>query len=193
MASRPPFTAYLQRVMAKTLICNNPGNIEYIERIFPVLKDDEVLLKIKSGWYLRHRYPCVCWPPALFCLSARAGSRNLRRGGNVSKSCSTAKVVGQRYSVIPCIPLRRLRSLPGRKPTAVRTSAVWRLTRRRLFSEYLAVREQNLVELSDNSPTARARWLSVSPSAPTQHAALTRSRSKTLGSRRRADCWPPPR
>ncbi|MFG5995038.1 hypothetical protein, partial [Salmonella enterica] len=31
----------------KTLICNNPGNIEYIERDIPHLKDDEVLLKIK--------------------------------------------------------------------------------------------------------------------------------------------------
>ncbi len=32
----------------KTLICNNPGNIEYIERDIPHLKDDEVLLKIKA-------------------------------------------------------------------------------------------------------------------------------------------------
>lgn len=31
----------------KTLICNNPGNIEYIERDIPHLKDDEVLLKLK--------------------------------------------------------------------------------------------------------------------------------------------------
>ncbi len=32
----------------KTLICNNPGNIAYIERDIPHLKDDEVLFKIKA-------------------------------------------------------------------------------------------------------------------------------------------------
>ncbi len=47
MASRPPFTVYLQKRLSMKR-CNNSGNIEYIERISH-LKDDEVLLKIKAA------------------------------------------------------------------------------------------------------------------------------------------------
>lgn len=58
----------------KTLICNNPGNIEYIERDIPHLKDDEVLLKIKAVGICGTDIHAFAGRQSLFCLSARAGS-----------------------------------------------------------------------------------------------------------------------
>lgn len=58
----------------KTLICNNPGNIEYIERDIPHLKDDEVLLKIKAVGICGTDIHAFAGRQPVFCLSARAGS-----------------------------------------------------------------------------------------------------------------------
>lgn len=67
----------------------------------------------------------------------------------MGKSCSTAKV-GQRYSVIPCIPCGACAACREGKTNCCENVSLYGVHRDGGFSEYLAVREQNLVELSDN-------------------------------------------
>lgn len=67
----------------------------------------------------------------------------------LGKSCSTAKV-GQRYSVIPCIPCGACAACREGKTNCCENVSLYGVHQDGGFSEYLAVREQNLVELSDN-------------------------------------------
>lgn len=87
----------------KTLICNNPGNIEYIERDIPHLKDDEVLLKIKAVGICGTDIHAFAGRQPFFAYPRVLGHEICGVAEMLGKSCSTAKV-GQRYSVIPCIP-----------------------------------------------------------------------------------------
>lgn len=109
----------------KTLICQQPGVMEYVEKDIPTPADNEVLLKIKAVGIcgtdihaFAGRQPFFSYPRVLgHEICAEAVSRG--------SQCQTAQL-GQRYSVIPCIPWR-VRSLSGRENELLRTCfAVWR-------------------------------------------------------------------
>ncbi|WP_186796066.1 alcohol dehydrogenase catalytic domain-containing protein, partial [Salmonella enterica] len=87
----------------KTLICNNPGNIEYIERDIPHLKEDEVLLKIKAVGICGTDIHAFAGRQPFFAYPRVLGHEICGVVEMLGKSCGRAKV-GQRYSVIPCIP-----------------------------------------------------------------------------------------
>lgn len=156
----------------KTLICNNPGNIEYIERDIPHLKDDEVLLKIKAVGICGTDIHAFAGRQPFFAYPRVLGHEICGVAEILGKSCSTAKV-GQRYSVIPCIPCGACAACGKEKPTAVRTSRCMAFTRTAALANIWPFVNKIWLNCRITSPTARARWLSVSPSAPTQYAALT--------------------
>ncbi|WP_250551060.1 alcohol dehydrogenase catalytic domain-containing protein, partial [Escherichia coli] len=87
----------------KTLICQQPGVMEYVEKDIPTPADNEVLLKIKAVGIcgtdihaFAGRQPFFSYPRVLgHEICAEAVSRG--------SQCQTAQS-GQRYSVIPCIP-----------------------------------------------------------------------------------------
>ncbi|ENT3493840.1 alcohol dehydrogenase catalytic domain-containing protein [Salmonella enterica] len=156
----------------KTLICNNPGNIEYIERDIPHLKDDEVLLKIKAVGICGTDIHAFAGRQPFFAYPRVLGHEICGVAEMLGKSCSTAKV-GQRYSVIPCIPCGACAACREGKPTAVRTSRCMAFTRTAALANIWPFVNKIWLNCRITSPTARARWLSVSPSAPMQYAALT--------------------
>ncbi|ECG4407215.1 hypothetical protein DD992_18020, partial [Salmonella enterica] len=133
----------------KTLICNNPGNIEYIERDIPHLKDDEVLLKIKAVGICGTDIHAFAGRQPFFAYPRVLGHEICGVAEMLGKSCSTAKV-GQRYSVIPCIPCGACAACREGKTNCCENVSLYGVHQDGGFSEYLAVREQNLVELSDN-------------------------------------------
>ncbi|EIZ0733184.1 alcohol dehydrogenase catalytic domain-containing protein [Salmonella enterica] len=133
----------------KTLICNNPGNIEYIERDIPHLKDDEVLLKIKAVGICGTDIHAFAGRQPFFAYPRVLGHEICGVAEILGKSCSTAKV-GQRYSVIPCIPCGACAACREGKTNCCENVSLYGVHQDGGFSEYLAVREQNLVELSDN-------------------------------------------
>lgn len=156
----------------KTLICNNPGNIEYIERDIPHLKDDEVLLKIKAVGICGTDIHAFAGRQPFFAYPRVLGHEICGVAEMLGKSCSTAKV-GQRYSVIPVFLAALAQPAGKEKPTAVRTSRCMAFTRTAALANIWPFVNKIWLNCRITSPTARARWLSVSPSAPMQYAALT--------------------
>lgn len=156
----------------KTLICNNPGNIEYIERDIPHLKDDEVLLKIKAVGICGTDIHAFAGRQPFFAYPRVLGHEICGVAEMLGKSCSTAKV-GQRYSVIPCIPCGACAACREGKTNCCENVSLYGVHQTAALANIWPFVNKIWLNCRITSPTARARWLSVSPSAPTQYAALT--------------------
>ncbi len=75
--------------MKNAFICNNWEISNTLKRIFPHLKDDEVLLKIKAVGICGTDIH-ACWPPAL-AYPRVLGHEICGVAEMLGKSCSTAK------------------------------------------------------------------------------------------------------
>ena len=132
----------------KTLICQQPGVMEYVEKDIPTPADNEVLLKIKAVGIcgtdihaFAGRQPFFSYPRVLgHEICAEAVSRG--------SQCQTAQS-GQRYSVIPCIPCGECAACREKKTNCCERVSLYGVHQDGGFSEYLAVREDNLVPLPD--------------------------------------------
>lgn len=132
----------------KTLICQQPGVMEYVEKDIPTPADNEVLLKIKAVGIcgtdihaFAGRQPFFSYPRVLgHEICAEAVSRG--------SQCQTAQS-GQRYSVIPCIPCGECAACREEKTNCCERVSLYGVHQDGGFSEYLAVREDNLVPLPD--------------------------------------------
>lgn len=133
----------------KTLICNNPGSIEYIDRDMPHPKDDEVLLKINAVGICGTDIHAFAGRQPFFSYPRVLGHEICGTVDMLGKSCRTAKV-GKRYSVIPCIPCGTCAACKEGKTNCCESVSLYGVHQDGGFSEYLAVREQNLVELPEN-------------------------------------------
>lgn len=132
----------------KTLICQQPGVMEYVEKDIPTPADNEVLLKIKAVGIcgtdihaFAGRQPFFSYPRVLgHEICAEAVSR-----GSQSQTAQS----GQRYSVIPCIPCGECAACREEKTNCCERVSLYGVHQDGGFSEYLAVREDNLVPLPD--------------------------------------------
>ena len=132
----------------KTLICQQPGVMEYVEKDIPTPADNEVLLKIKAVGIcgtdihaFAGRQPFFSYPRVLgHEICAEAVSRG--------SQCQIAQS-GQRYSVIPCIPCGKCAACREEKTNCCERVSLYGVHQDGGFSEYLAVREDNLVPLPD--------------------------------------------
>lgn len=133
----------------KTLICNEPYSIEYIERDVPSIQPNEVLLKINSVGicgtdihaYTGHQ-PFFSYPRVL----------GHEISGTVSKVGSRCQDIseGQRCAVIPAIPCGQCAACVEGKTNCCEEISLYGVHQDGGFSEYLAVLEDNLVKLPDN-------------------------------------------
>ncbi|MBM7035423.1 zinc-binding alcohol dehydrogenase family protein [Vibrio ulleungensis] len=133
----------------KTLICNEPNSIEYIERDIPQIQDNEVLLKIRSVGICGtdiHAYagrqPFFSYPRV---LGHEISGEVIKVGEKVASATA-----GKRYSVIPCIPCGVCAACRDGKTNCCEDVSLYGVHQDGGFSEYLAVYEDNLVELPDS-------------------------------------------
>ncbi|WP_159565519.1 zinc-binding alcohol dehydrogenase family protein [Budvicia diplopodorum] len=133
----------------KTLICHCPEKIEYVERDLPNLNDDEVLLKIRAVGICGTDIHAFAGRQPFFSYPRVLGHEICGAVEKLGKSCRSVKV-GQRYSVIPCIPCGVCVACREGKTNCCEKVSLYGVHQDGGFTEYLAVREQNLVALPDN-------------------------------------------
>lgn len=133
----------------KTLICHEPYDIEYIERDIPQVKDNEVLLKIKAVGICGTDIHAYAGRQPFFSYPRVLGHEICGEAQQIGKACTDIKV-GQRYSVIPCVPCGVCPACQEEKTNCCENVSLYGVHQDGGFSEYLAVREQNLVEVPDS-------------------------------------------
>ncbi|WP_413113628.1 zinc-binding alcohol dehydrogenase family protein [Thaumasiovibrio sp. DFM-14] len=133
----------------KTLICNEPNHIEYIERDVPVLLPNEVLLKINAVGICGTDIHAYAGRQPFFSYPRVLGHEIAGIVEKVGENC-TKIAVGKRYSVIPCVPCGVCSACNEGKTNCCENVALYGVHRDGGFSEYLAVYENNLVELPDS-------------------------------------------
>ncbi|EFA4826523.1 zinc-binding alcohol dehydrogenase family protein [Escherichia coli] len=140
----------------KTLICQQPNTIEYIERDIPELKADEALLKIRAVGICGTDIHAFAGRQPFFSYPRVLGHEICGVVEQTGSACLRVKK-GQRYSVIPCIPCGICPACQEGKTNCCENVSLYGVHQDGGFSEFLAVREENLVELpSDLSDNAGA-------------------------------------
>ena len=132
----------------KTLICHRPGDIQYIRRDIPALKENEALLKIKAVGICGTDIHAFAGRQPFFSYPRVLGHEICGEVVSFGNACTTLKT-GQRYSVIPCIPCRQCAACREGKTNCCEQVSLYGVHQDGGFSEYLAVREQNLVEVPE--------------------------------------------
>ncbi|HBR2029529.1 zinc-binding alcohol dehydrogenase family protein [Klebsiella quasipneumoniae] len=130
----------------KTLICQHPDKIEYIERTMPELEAGEALLKIKAVGICGTDIHAFAGRQPFFSYPRVLGHEICGVVEAVGSACSRVKK-GLRYSVIPCIPCGVCAACQEGKTNCCERVSLYGVHQDGGFSEYLAVREDNLVEL----------------------------------------------
>lgn len=151
----------------KTLICQEPNNLEYIERQVPIIEKNEVLLKINSVGICGtdiHAYagnqPFFTYPRV---LGHEISGTVTELGSEVSKV-----ELGKRYAVIPAIPCGECPACEEGKTNCCESISLYGVHQDGGFTEYLSVLENNLVELPDevtNSQGALVECFAISAHA----------------------------
>ncbi|HIE9814385.1 TPA: zinc-binding alcohol dehydrogenase family protein [Klebsiella pneumoniae] len=133
----------------KTLICQCPGTIEYVERALPELKEGEALLKVKAVGVCGTDIHAFAGRQPFFSYPRVLGHEIC---GVVEEVGSAVRGIkkGQRYSVIPCVPCGVCPACQEGKTNCCENVSLYGVHQDGGFSEYLAVRQENLVELPDS-------------------------------------------
>ncbi|WP_026960084.1 MULTISPECIES: zinc-binding alcohol dehydrogenase family protein [Aliagarivorans] len=138
----------------KTLICNEPHQIEYIERELPEYQADEVLLKIKAVGICGTDIHAYAGRQPFFSYPRVLGHEICGVVEAKGADCKVAEE-GARYSVIPCLPCGVCAACKEGKTNCCENVSLYGVHQDGGFSEYLAVKENNLVALpSDLSDSA---------------------------------------
>ncbi|NLS14204.1 zinc-binding alcohol dehydrogenase family protein [Vibrio sp. SM6] len=132
----------------KTLICNEPYSIEYIERDVPRIAANEVLLKINAVGICGTDIHAFAGKQAFFSYPRVLGHEISGTVEQVGTSVTKAKE-GKRYSVIPAIPCGECPACKEGKTNCCESISLYGVHQDGGFTEYLAVLEDNLVELPD--------------------------------------------
>ncbi|MFA0438933.1 galactonate oxidoreductase [Vibrio sp. 10N.286.49.C2] len=133
----------------KTLICHEPNSIEYIERDIPSILDNQVLLKINSVGICGTDIHAYAGRQPFFSYPRVLGHEICGTAEKIGEACQSA-MTGKRYSVIPCVPCGRCSACHENKTNCCENVSLYGVHRDGGFSEYLAVYEDNLVELPEN-------------------------------------------
>ncbi|USD62493.1 zinc-binding alcohol dehydrogenase family protein [Vibrio sp. SCSIO 43140] len=133
----------------KTLICHEPNSIEYIERDIPSILDNEVLIKINSVGICGTDIHAYAGRQPFFSYPRVLGHEICGTAEKVGQACQSV-TPGKRYSVIPCVPCGTCSACNEGKTNCCENVSLYGVHRDGGFSEYLAVYEDNLVELPEN-------------------------------------------
>lgn len=139
----------------KKLILKEPYNIEYIDCDKPAVNGDEVLLKINSVGICGtdiHAYtgnqPFFSYPRVLgheICGTAESLGIN-----------NTGTEIGQRYVVIPCVPCGECSACNDNRTNCCESVSLYGVHQDGGFSEYLAVKESNLIKVPEHVDSSSA-------------------------------------
>ncbi|EKO3803673.1 TPA: zinc-binding alcohol dehydrogenase family protein [Vibrio harveyi] len=132
----------------KTLICNEPYSIEYIERDIPEIQPNEVLLKINAVGICGTDIHAYAGHQPFFSYPRVLGHEICGTVETIGADCKKVQK-GKRYSVIPCIPCGTCSACCEGKTNCCENVSLYGVHQDGGFSEYLAVLEDNLVELPD--------------------------------------------
>ena len=133
----------------KTLICNEPNSIEYIERDMPIIKENEVLLKINAVGICGTDIHAYAGRQPFFSYPRVLGHEICGTVSKVGKNCSRISE-GQRCSVIPVIPCGECGACLEGKTNCCEDISLYGVHQDGGFTEYLAVLEDNLIKLPDS-------------------------------------------
>ncbi|WP_220720370.1 zinc-binding alcohol dehydrogenase family protein [Agarivorans litoreus] len=132
----------------KTLVCNEPFSIEYVEREKPSFAENEVLLKVKAVGICGTDIHAFAGRQPFFSYPRVLGHEISGVVEATGSACSTAKV-GERFSVIPCIPCGECSACAEGKTNCCENVSLYGVHQDGGFTEYLSVLESNLVKLPD--------------------------------------------
>ncbi len=133
----------------KTLICNEPNSIEYIEREMPIIQSNEVLLKINAVGICGTDIHAYAGRQPFFSYPRVLGHEICGTVEALGADCTQAEK-GKRYSVVPCIPCGECSACKEGKPNCCENVSLYGVHQDGGFTEYLAVLEDNLIELPDS-------------------------------------------
>jgi 2-desacetyl-2-hydroxyethyl bacteriochlorophyllide A dehydrogenase len=133
----------------KTLICNEPNSIEYIECPIPEIESNEVLLKINSVGICGTDIHAYAGRQPFFSYPRVLGHEICGTVEKIGEKVTKAEVA-KRYSVIPCIPCGVCPACEEGKTNCCENVSLYGVHQDGGFTEYLAVLEDNLVLLPDN-------------------------------------------
>ncbi|WP_055733260.1 zinc-binding alcohol dehydrogenase family protein [Agarivorans gilvus] len=132
----------------KTLICNEPFSIEYVERELPKFGNDEVLLKVNAVGICGTDIHAYAGRQPFFSYPRVLGHEIC--GTVVDAGAQAADVkIGQRASVIPCIPCGQCAACKDGKTNCCENVSLYGVHQDGGFTEYLAVKKDNLVALPE--------------------------------------------
>ncbi|CAM4414487.1 zinc-binding alcohol dehydrogenase family protein [Vibrio agarivorans] len=133
----------------KTLICNEPHSIEYVERDIPEIQDNEVLLKINAVGICGTDIHAYAGRQPFFSYPRVLGHEICGTAEKVGVACKNV-ATGERFSVIPCIPCGTCAACEEGKTNCCENVSLYGVHQDGGFSEFLAVYEDNLVKLPEN-------------------------------------------
>lgn len=132
----------------KTLICNEPFSIEYVERELPSYEANEVLLKIKAVGICGTDIHAYAGRQPFFSYPRVLGHEICGEVVEAGASVTSAKV-GDRCAVIPCIPCGECPACEEGKTNCCENVSLYGVHQDGGFSEYLSVLEENLIVLPE--------------------------------------------
>ncbi len=132
----------------KTLICNEPNSIEYIECPKPYIANNEVLLKINSVGICGTDIHAYAGRQPFFSYPRVLGHEICGTVEKIGKNVTKAEIA-KRYSVIPCVPCNECPACEEGKTNCCERVSLYGVHQDGGFAEYLAVLEDNLVLLPD--------------------------------------------
>jgi len=139
----------------KTLICNEPYSMEYIERHVPEIRENEVLLKINAVGICGTDIHAYTGHQPFFSYPRVLGHEIC---GTVEKVGSAVTKVseGDRCSVIPCIPHGDSKAVKEGKTNCCEKLSLYGVHQDGGFCEYLAVYEDNLIKVPEGISNSQA-------------------------------------
>ena len=132
----------------KTLICNAPHDMEYIEREMPKHGVNEALIKLKAAGICGTDIHAYTGNQPFFSYPRVLGHELCGVVVDVGENCTNLSI-GERVSVIPCVACGACSACAEGKTNCCENVSLYGVHQDGGFSEYLAVLESNLVKVSD--------------------------------------------
>jgi len=133
----------------KTLICLEPNDMVYVDRDMPVIKSNEVLLKIRAVGICGTDIHAYAGRQPFFSYPRVLGHEISGEVIELGSACSKLEL-GDRACVIPCIPCGTCPACKVGKTNCCENVSLYGVHQDGGFTQYLAVYEDNLIRLDSS-------------------------------------------
>ncbi len=132
----------------KTLICNEPYDMEYIERPLPKVESKEVLIKVKAVGVCGTDIHAYTGKQPFFSYPRVFGHEICGEIVEVGRDCKKAEI-GKRVSVIPAVSCGQCVACKQNKTNCCENISLYGVHQDGGFAEYLAVYGKNTITVSE--------------------------------------------